>query len=155
MKRIIGRLGLIVALALAGIGAAAVPAQADDWSEMQYNCVQHQANFWTPGHHYEYNPNGSSVIVERTGSFQVAGSSSACEDINIGGAPGYALRISNIYARTYMCSLSNPSNCWFNSWRWCGGGCAVATNMSAGVWYFVEIANLQYPGNTGYVILYD
>ena len=148
------RLGIVGILATL-ITLAFVPtmAKADDWSEMQYNCALHYTNFWNPGTYYG-TPTSPNVIIERSNSYQVAGSSSQCEDINIGLAPGY-LTITNIYARTYMCSLSNPNNCWYNAWRYCGGGCAVATNMSAGVWYFVEIANFGHPGGTGYVALYD
>lgn len=147
----IAALILLPLIAIVGVSSA---AKADSSQEMQTGCGLHYTNFYNPGTYYQYNPNGSSVIVERSNSYQVAGSWSACEDINIGLAPNY-FTISNIYARTYMCSLSNPSNCWYNAWRYCGGGCVVASNMSAGVWYYIEIGNLGQPGQTGYVALYD
>lgn len=143
---------VMVLLAIFGVSSA---AKADSWQEIQSGCGWHISSLYFPGTYYQYNPNGASVIVERTGSFQVAGASSQCEDINLAPSASYPTDIVNIYARTYMCSLSNPNNCWYNAWRYCGGGCAVATNMSAGVWYFVEIGNLGNPGGTRQVYLYD
>jgi hypothetical protein len=155
MNRIMARLGVVLAVMVGALGMATVPAQADTSQEIQSGCGWHISSLWEPGTYYQYNPNGASVIIERTGSFQVAGSSSQCEDINLAPSASYPTDLINVYARTYMCSLSNPSNCWYNAWRYCGGGCAVATNMSAGVWYFVEIGNLGHPGGTNQVYLYD
>jgi hypothetical protein len=132
----ITRAGLSLALGLAAVGAFPSAAQADDASELP-NCQWNTVSLGSAG----YSDQGVAVMI--TVGWQYTGpSSSACEDINVFPGAGHSWNLmSPRKARTYMCSISNPSNCWYNAWRDIGAESGItATDMANGVQYQVHFA---------------
>ena len=139
---VIRRLALVLALVLAGVGLSATPAQADDAGELP-NCLYTVPSIGNAG----YTAYGVGVTIT-IGWQYTGGSWSACEDINVRPASGNEWNLmSPRKMRTYMCSLSNPNNCWHNAWRDMGAtGGLAATDMSNGVKYQVHFAIGGYTG---------
>jgi hypothetical protein len=131
-----------VILALGGGFVAPGTALADDAGELP-NCQFTVPSIGSAG----YNAHGVAVTIT-IGWQYTAGSWSACEDINVRPASGNEWNLmSPRKARTYMCSLSNPSNCWYNAWRdWPATGGLAATDMANGVKYQVHFAIGGYTG---------
>lgn len=135
----IKRFLLVLAMVFAGLAIAA-PAQADDAGELP-NCQWNTVSLGSAG--YSATFDGINIPVTITVGWQYTGPSwSACEDINVEPGAGHSWNLmSPRKARTYMCSLSNPSNCWYNAWRDIGANSAlVATDMLNGVQYQVHFA---------------
>lgn len=137
----IKRLLLVLALVAAGLGIA-TPARADDAGELP-NCLYTVPGIGSAG----YSAFGVPVTIT-IGWQYTGGSWSACEDINVRPGSGYEWNLmSPRKMRTYMCSLSDPNNCWHNAWRDvpATGGLA-ATDMANGVKYQVHFAIGGYTG---------
>lgn len=133
--RTLQRALLVLGLVAAGLGIAA-PARADDAGELP-NCLYTVPSLGSAG----YYAHGVEVMIT-IGWQYTGGSWSACEDINVAPPSGHSWNLmSPRKLRTYMCSLSNPSNCWHNAWRDVGAlGGLAATDMANGVKFQVHLA---------------
>lgn len=147
MRRMLAALLVAVCVGVFGVSA---PALADTTQEMQSApfCQDDWHQMFDAG--YWYTPGGTSYRVYYTSGSQVGPSWSNCEDINVFPNVGAGYFMTSAYARTYMCG---SSGCWFNAWRWCGGGCVTATNMINGTWYEVHIAFVSV--GTDWLRIYD
>jgi hypothetical protein len=142
----------VVAVLVTAIGVGASPAVADDAGELP-GCKLDAPDLGSAG--YSATFNGINIPVTITVGWQYTGPSwSACEDINVAPAPGHSWNLmSPRKVRTYMCSISNPNNCWHNAWRDIGASSGIAaTDMANGVKYQVHFA--IYGDDGPYVHLY-